>query len=124
MFVYSVGYYELLRKVLQHTNNKYAIVTSLWKVFSVLLEYCCRADYKMLIAQVAIDHKKEIEELEQGYQETFEKQADQEQKLRKQMDELRLYMNMLEAERNNEKQMRIKLEEEYAQNAINYEEEI
>ena len=31
---------------------------------------------------------------------------------------------MLEKERNNEKQMRIKLEEEYAQNAINYEEEI
>ena len=33
-------------------------------------------------------------------------------------------MVMLEKERNNEKQMRIKLEEEYAQNALNYEEEI
>lgn len=50
MFVYSVGYYELLKKVLSHTSNKYNIITALWKVFSVLLEYCCRADYKMLIA--------------------------------------------------------------------------
>ena len=40
------------------------------------------------------------------------------------MDELKEYMIMLEKERNNEKQMRIKLEEEYAQNALNYEEEI
>jgi hypothetical protein len=49
LFVYSVGFYELLKKCVEHTNNKYTVVTALWKVFSILLEYCCRTDYKMLI---------------------------------------------------------------------------
>jgi hypothetical protein len=40
------------------------------------------------------------------------------------MEDLRVYMSMVEAERNNEKQMRIKLEEEYAANASSYEDEI
>jgi len=49
LFVYSVGFYELLKRCLEHTNQNYAIITNLWKVFSVLLEYCCHSDYKMLI---------------------------------------------------------------------------
>lgn len=49
LFVYSVGFYELLNKVLSHTPKKYTVVTNLWKVYAVLLEYCNRADYKLLI---------------------------------------------------------------------------
>lgn len=49
MFVYSVGWYELLKKCLEHSNNKYTVIANMWKVFSILLEYCCRQDYKMLI---------------------------------------------------------------------------
>lgn len=49
LFVYSVGFYELLNKCLQHTDKKYTVITALWKVFSILLEYCCRTDYRMLI---------------------------------------------------------------------------
>ena len=44
LFVYSVGFYELIRKCLQHTEKKYTIVTSIWKVYSILLKYCCRTD--------------------------------------------------------------------------------
>ena len=49
LFVYSVGFYELLNKCLEHTNKKYTVITAIWKVFSILLEYCCRTDYRMLI---------------------------------------------------------------------------
>lgn len=42
MFVYSVGWYELLKKCLEHSNNKYTVIANMWKVFSILLEYCCR----------------------------------------------------------------------------------
>jgi len=72
MFVYSVGFYELLKKCLQHTDKKYTIITALWKVFSILLEYCCRTDYTMLIQEVTQEHKKEIEQMEAKYQARFE----------------------------------------------------
>lgn len=52
LFVYSVGFYELLEKCLEHTKQKYSTIVSIWKVFSILLEYCCRADYRMMISKV------------------------------------------------------------------------
>lgn len=57
LFVYSVGFYELMKKCLEHTEKKYTIITALWKVFSILLEYCCQTDYKMLISEIAKTHK-------------------------------------------------------------------
>jgi len=69
--VYSVGFYELLNKVLDHTNKKYTVVTALWKVFSILLEYCCRTDYRMLIQEISLEHQKEMERLEAKYQAKF-----------------------------------------------------
>ena len=38
LFVYSVGFYELLQVCLQHTKHKYSVVTRIWKAFSILLE--------------------------------------------------------------------------------------
>jgi len=52
LFVYSVGFYELMRKCLEHTEQKYAAITSIWKVFCILLEYCCRTDYRMLVSEI------------------------------------------------------------------------
>jgi hypothetical protein len=51
LFVYSVGFYELIKKVIEHCGKKYALITSIWKAFAVLLEYCCQSDYRMLISE-------------------------------------------------------------------------
>lgn len=67
LFVYSVGFYELLNKCLEHTNKKYTVITAIWKVFSILLEYCCRTDYRMLIQEISLEHQKEMERLEAKY---------------------------------------------------------
>ena len=45
LFVYSIGFYEMLHKCLNHAKNKYTLLSSLWKVYSILLEYCCRSNY-------------------------------------------------------------------------------
>ena len=50
LFVYSLGFYEMIKKLILHSNQKYSLVTRIWKVFAVLLEYCCVTDYKMMIA--------------------------------------------------------------------------
>ena len=67
MFVYSVGWYELLKKCLEHTGNRYTVIANLWKVYCILLEYCCRSDYKMLIQEITKVHKDEIETMEAKY---------------------------------------------------------
>ena len=67
LFVYSVGFFELLRKILAHTEKNYSIITAIWKVFSILLEFCCRTDYMTLIQEVDREHKIEIEKLEADY---------------------------------------------------------
>ena len=83
LFVYSVGFYELIKKCLEHTQQKYTIVTALWKVFSILLEYCCRTDYRMLIQKISEQHKNERDELEAKYASKFEEQANAEKELQK-----------------------------------------
>ena len=69
LFVYSIGFYELMDKLLIHTKGKYKIVTSLWKVFSILLENWCTTDYRMLINEFDQLHKDEIKELKLQYDE-------------------------------------------------------
>lgn len=41
LFVYSVGFYELLKKAMTHSERKFTLITAIWKVYSILLEYCC-----------------------------------------------------------------------------------
>lgn len=81
LFVYSVGFYELIKKCLQHTQGKYTVVTSLWKVYSILLEYCCRNDYMMLIQKITEQHKNEFNALESKYEDKFSNQANNEKNL-------------------------------------------
>ena len=33
LFVYSIGFYEMILKCVQHAKNKYSIMSSLWRVF-------------------------------------------------------------------------------------------
>ena len=74
LFVYSVGFYELIRKILDHAEGKYSLITSVWKVFSILLEYCCRTDYRMLFSEIQKENKKEIDAMDACYQNKFMEQ--------------------------------------------------
>lgn len=49
LFVYSLGFYEMLSKVLNGSTQKNIFQSAIWKVFAILLEYCCKTNYKMLI---------------------------------------------------------------------------
>jgi len=71
LFVYSVGFYELIKKCLQHTDKKYTLITNVWKVFAILLEYCCRTDYRMLISEISKEHKAEQDKIDKEYQAKF-----------------------------------------------------
>jgi len=61
LFVYSVGFYEMINKVISHTKMKHGLITRLWKVFAVVLEYCCVTDYKLMITSINVQHDQHIE---------------------------------------------------------------
>jgi len=124
LFVYSVGFYELIKKCLAQTQKKYTIITKIWKVFCILLEYCCRTDYRMLISEISREHDAAMEELKAKYEARFQEQANNEKTLKQSLEMLQKYNDTLEKERQSEKQMRLKLEEEYMQNTKNHEEEV
>lgn len=67
---------------------------------------------------------KEIEQMESKYQARFQEQANNEKVIKQSLETLQKYSETLEKERMNERQMRLKLEEEYTQNTKNHEEEV
>ena len=81
LFVYSLGFYEMILKCVQHAKNKYSILASLWKVFQILLEYCCKSNYQMMIVKLGTEHKEELEKIEELQSEVNHKIAEREKKL-------------------------------------------
>ena len=73
LFVYSVGFYEMLKKLLNHVDGKFSVLTSIWKVYSICLEYCCRADYKLLITKVTEKYQEEADAVAKQYKARFDK---------------------------------------------------
>eukprot|EP00347_Sterkiella_histriomuscorum_P012772 403367281 len=124
LFVYSVGFYELIKKLVSHCQRKYSIITSIWKVFSVLLEYCCQSDYRMLISEITNQHEEEIEKMDRDFQSKCQEFLNNEKILKQNMEVMQKYSEELEKERTNERTLRLKLEEEYMQNSKNHEEEV
>ena len=124
LFVYSVGFYELMKKALSHTSGKYRVITSIWKVYAVLLEYCSASDYKMLINELSLQHMDEMQQLEHKYQDTIHDLEDTKKIQSENIDTLQKYCTKLERDLANEKSNRIKLEEEFEQNSRNHEEEV
>jgi hypothetical protein len=67
LFVHSVGFFELLRNLLNKKEKQFAILTAVWKVYQVLLEYCCKTDYRILLAEISERHEGELRDIEAKY---------------------------------------------------------
>lgn len=100
------------------------MITNIWKVYAILLEYCCRTDYRMLISEISKEHKAELEKLEKDFQNKSEEQANSEKVLKESLDYQQKHCEELAAEMNNERSMRTKLQEDFTQNTKNHEEEV
>ena len=82
LFVYSVGFFELLKKILAASTNNYSIITSIWKVYQVLLEYCCKTDYRILIAEITDKHNQELDKIERLFKAKILQMQDDEKVLK------------------------------------------
>lgn len=88
LFVYSIGFYEMLQKCLLHCENKYLILSSIWKVFAILLEYCCKSNYQMMISKLSKEHKDELEKLEKEFSDHIDRLTENEKLLKDNLDSL------------------------------------
>ena len=88
LFVYSVSFYEMIKKLISHCNRKYTIIISIGKVFSVLLEYCCQSDYRMLISDITKQHEVEIKGLQNSFEAKCEDFLNNERILKQNMEVL------------------------------------
>ena len=52
LFVYSVGFYDMISDTLKHSSDKDNIQSQIWRVFQVLLEYCLEGRHNKIIHQV------------------------------------------------------------------------
>ena len=78
----------------------------------------------MLISEISKEHKAELEKLDKDYQKKSEEQANNEKVLKESLDHQQKLCEELEREMMNEKQMRLKLQEDFTQNTKNHEEEV
>ena len=90
----------------------------------MLLEYCCKTDYRILIAEITDKHNQQLELIQAKFKEKIQTYIETEKVLKQNMETMRDYNDHLEKDRANEKQLRLKLEEEYMQNTKNHEEEV
>jgi chromosome segregation ATPase len=124
LFVHSIGFYQLILKVLEHTDNKYSIVTGIWKVFAILLEYCCQLDYQMIITTLNLEKREELEQLENEYKARIILMEENEKNLLENISSLKQELKSMQKDLQKEIEKREELEDELLQRGSGHEEEV
>jgi hypothetical protein len=66
LFVHSVGFFETISKMLLvncQPSSYLAVSKAIWKVFSVLLEFACKTEYKLIISKVTEEHERQKQQM-------------------------------------------------------------
>eukprot|EP00347_Sterkiella_histriomuscorum_P014662 403360026 len=125
LFVYSVGFYEMLKSAIGgQCKNRPAIISNFWKVYSILLEYCCKHDYRMQISEITEKHTEDMRNLEGQIQEKQVEFLEKEGMLKSNIQNLLNKLEEIEKERQIELQRRQQLQKDHDQQNKNYEDEI
>ena len=124
LFVYSIGFFQLIRSILEHTRRKYTIVTGLWKVYAMLLEYCCQFDYEMIITTLNIEKREELEQVEKDFREQMSKNEDQQKQMLESINASRMQLQQVQKDLVEEIRKREELEDELLQRGSGHEEEV
>ena len=78
----------MLNKALSHSPQRNSLQSAFWRVFAILLEYCCKTNYQMLLKKIQSEHKKELEGQEQDFLGVQDRLFDNERKLKMEVDRL------------------------------------
>ena len=114
----------MLQKSLTHAQGKYTYLSSIWKVFAILLEYCCKSNYQMLITKITQDHYQAMEQMEGKFTKELADLETNKKNLIETLDELNKEKDRIDAEKKEEHMLRVKLQGEFEQTIKDHEEEV
>ena len=69
----------------------------------MLLEYCCKTDYRILIAEITDKHQKELDLIAKQFKDKIQSYIEKEKVLNGNMETMREYNEYLEKDRAKEK---------------------
>ncbi|CAD8055577.1 unnamed protein product [Paramecium sonneborni] len=120
MFVYTVGFYEMLHEILKNLQ----LTTSIWKVFGILLEYIAKGDFQFTINQIQQESQQKIEELNDTLTQREIKFKFIENKTRDEINALQRMLQELTDQNNELKLQRDNAEIDFQQSNTAFEEEV
>lgn len=53
LFVYSIGFYENISDLMSNCPKRDELVSKIWVVYNILLEYNCRTEYDTMLTTLA-----------------------------------------------------------------------
>ena len=124
LFIYSIGFNELLQSLLNHSKNKLSLSSSIWKVFTILLEYWCKADYKALINELKERHSHEIKEINQNYESQIHDLNDTLTMYKETLANIQEFAEKWQKEKREEEDVRKKIEKDSRDKSDQYEYEV
>jgi len=65
LFTHSVGFFQILKESTSTiAEGKAAVISNLWRVFQLLLQYACPIDFKMVTTVMEEKHQARVAQLE------------------------------------------------------------
>jgi len=72
-FVYSIGFFQLVKGVVEDCKNSFVLSSSIWKVYMIILEYCNKVDYRTLISKLNIQNQRKVGEITKKFEYKIDK---------------------------------------------------
>lgn len=81
LYVYSLGFYQLIQEPLQRGRNKNLLLATIWKIYSVLLQHVGKTEYATVVSNLTNAYQMDVMNLE----EQMRKQRDHYNKRKEEM---------------------------------------
>ncbi|CAK56363.1 unnamed protein product (macronuclear) [Paramecium tetraurelia] len=120
MFVYTVGFYEMLHEMLRNLQ----LTAAIWKVFGILLEYVAKGDFQFAINQIQQETQQKIEELNETLTQRETKFKIVEKKAQEEIIQLQNMLQDITDQNNVLKLQRDNAEIDFQQSNTAFEEEV
>eukprot|EP00347_Sterkiella_histriomuscorum_P019598 403341020 len=125
LFVYSVGFYALLDDCTKNLENDRIITQSkIWKVYQILLEYCCKTDYRLITQEIEKFNQQQADEAEGKFRDAIQKLEESETNLKNEVRRLQNQFDEITVEKNQERNEKSKIMKDFQNTSKKHEEEV
>lgn len=97
LFTHSVGFFQLLKEGTKEiSEGKATVISNLWQVFQLLLQYACPTDFKMVTTVMEEKHQVKVSSLEGIIQEINANAGKKDLEVKEKLAKLAREFNLME----------------------------